>query len=205
MTVFVHERTDVPAWLAMAIGRTAVHWSKLEWELEETIRVLLDVDIQFARIVTTDMNVSRRMTTAVNLLQAHMLNNLLSHAEHDALIKLGQRIEQAEGHRNKLIHGHWGLIEGKWHLMRRRTGRVVPGFGQRPPLKPVKLQRAVLPQLELITKEKVSDIYREVASCAEAIAVLRSTIQKLLPPSSRLAPKDIKQTVPVHRRRVKRP
>ncbi len=59
-------RTDVPQWLASWIGRSAIEWSVLERELEQLIQLLLDIDIQSARILVNRMNARTRVNTATN-------------------------------------------------------------------------------------------------------------------------------------------
>jgi hypothetical protein len=38
-------RTDIPQWLSSGIGQVAVEWAVLERELEELIRLLMDIDL----------------------------------------------------------------------------------------------------------------------------------------------------------------
>jgi hypothetical protein len=57
-------RTDVPSWVALGIGQINVEWSVLERELEELIRLLMDIDIQPGRIIVNWMNAKTRGTTA---------------------------------------------------------------------------------------------------------------------------------------------
>lgn len=44
-------RTDIPQWVLSGIGQVAAEWAVLERELEELIRLLMDVEIQHGRII----------------------------------------------------------------------------------------------------------------------------------------------------------
>src|ERR1700704_5810330 len=94
-------RLDLPTWLFAGIGRIAAEWSFLEWELEETIRVLHDTNVKFARIAVTGMNVRSRVMCISSLLQGHDQHSLSAQFG-----KLGKTLtENREPERNKVAHG----------------------------------------------------------------------------------------------------
>lgn len=56
-------RTDIPGWILSGIGQAAVEWAVLERELEELIRLLMDVGLMDGRIVVNWMNAKTRIAT----------------------------------------------------------------------------------------------------------------------------------------------
>jgi hypothetical protein len=201
MSQFIHHRTDIPQWLAAEIGRIAAQWSDLEWQFEETIRLLLTVGIKEGRIVTTGMNLKTRLMTASNLMQGRLLEKAVSVELCDELTDLGERIKRAEEDRNKLVHGLWGLVEGLWYLLWQRQQRAVADFGKRAHGKSMKLKRAVLPQHELISRTKTGAIRSELKACADAMVAFCAKLEAALPPSPHKSPRRVKQTVPLRKKR----
>jgi hypothetical protein len=94
MCPFFHHRTDIPQWLAAQIGRVAAEWSDSEWQLE-AIRLLLAVHIKHGRIVTTGMNMKSRLTTATNLVQAYLLEEIVEVGLYDDFADIDRRIKNA--------------------------------------------------------------------------------------------------------------
>ena len=72
-------RTDLPKWILRGIGQVTVEWSVLERELEETIRLLMDVTLQNGRIITNRRQdphrSNRKSTTGEDLFQSDRPTN----------------------------------------------------------------------------------------------------------------------------------
>src|SRR5215813_3198760 len=75
--------TDLPDYITIGIGQIAAEWSVLERELEETIRLLMDADIQHVRILTNRMNAQTRHTAASQLIEGHIINGKLKDCRPD--------------------------------------------------------------------------------------------------------------------------
>jgi hypothetical protein len=58
-------RTDIPDWIGTSIGQVSIEWAVLERELGELIRLLMDADIQWARIATNRMSARIKLLTAI--------------------------------------------------------------------------------------------------------------------------------------------
>src|SRR5262245_61796492 len=153
-------RTDIPQWICSGIAYAVVEWAVLERELEELIRILMDGEIQQVRILVNNMNVQRRVQTAADLIQALMVSKKLRRRDRTRLINLRKKIEAAQNKRDMLAHGLWSKHNGEWHVLRLRQSRPTPEL--RPSIE--HLSRAVLPQRELITLEKLNSIVREIVS-----------------------------------------
>ena len=180
-------RTDVPRWLAAGIGQIAIEWSVLERELEELIRLLMDVEINVGRMSTTGMNARTRILVATNFTQSHVRNNNLPCHFLTNFIKLGERItDKLEGERNKLVHGLWDRKRGtrRWHVLRTTGARRIPELT--PEIK--KLSRTVLPQGEEMTREKLEDIARRIAQASDEIVAICVKLKAALPPSQNKYP-----------------
>jgi len=67
----------LPHWLVEPIGRVAVERSDLEWQLEETLRILMAVSEKAGRIVSQGMRVRARVTTITNFVQAYVYDGIL--------------------------------------------------------------------------------------------------------------------------------
>ena len=173
-------RTDVPDWVASGIGRVVIEWSVLERELEELIQLLLDEDIQPARILTNKMNARTRVFTATNLLQAHIYNDKVPATKLKALIKIGKHIEAlGTTKRDILAHGLWSKINGRWHVLKWRQSRKTPEL--MPDLE--RLSRAVIPQREAMTKAKLESIAKEILATANDVQTFRESLEGALSPS----------------------
>ena len=203
MAQFVHHRTSIPAWLAKGIGHIAAEWSALEWELEDTIRILLAIDIGNAKIATTGMNMKSRFTTATNLTQAYLLQKAIPVELCEELINIERRVRNVEEDRNKYVHGLWGLVEGKWYLLWQRQQRAVSDFGKRAHGKPLKLRRAVLPTLDPVTDDKMQSVRLELKACVAVMDAYRKKLEAALPPSPHKSPRQLKQTFPPRKRKPK--
>jgi hypothetical protein len=173
-------RTDVPHWVASGIGRVVIEWSVLERELEELIQLLLDTDIQPARILTNKMNARTRVFAATNLLQAHVYNQKLPVAKLRDFTRLRKHIEALEtSKRDVLAHGLWSKIKGKWHVLKLRQSRKTPELI--PDLQT--LSRAVVPQREIVTKAKLRSIAMEIVTAANDVQAFREALEGALSPS----------------------
>src|SRR5580704_6665206 len=119
-------RTDLPQWLSSGIGQVAAEWSVLERELEELIRLLMDIDIQHGRVVVNWMDVKTRGMTAQSLIQAHILNDRLKSAHFDTFKKIVGKIDPTQTKRDLLVHGQWGKHKGQWCTLFMRQKRETP-------------------------------------------------------------------------------
>ena len=201
MADFVHHRTELPGWLASGIGCVAAEWSALEWELEETIRLLIPTHIQHGRIVSARAGMLARIMIATNLAQAYVLRKEMQVDLYEQFVEIGERIKNAEEDRNKIIHGLWGLAEDQWYLLWERQQRAVADFGKRSNGKAIKLRRAVLPQRELMTREKIKTIRSTIKACSAEMDSYRAKLEATLPPSPYTSPRQLKQTLRLHKKR----
>src|SRR5215472_4043783 len=171
--VWLDPRSDMPAWLYSGIGHVAAEWSCLEWELEETIRVLLEADVKRARIMTIGMNTRSRLACIQNLMQMHK-------AVVGDYKKLRNRIEHhIESDRNKVVHALWGKIGTTWYIIRTSGNR---GDGD------PKLSRAVLPERIPISARSLSEIASQTRKAAQEIVAIRAQIASVLAPSPHKSP-----------------
>ena len=107
-------RTDIPQWVASGIGQVAVEWAVLERELEELIRLLMDIDPQHGRIIVNWMNAKTRSVTAQHLIQVHILQDKLKPHHFETFMKVAGKIEPLQTKRDILAHGVWDIHEGHW-------------------------------------------------------------------------------------------
>jgi hypothetical protein len=201
--IWIDHRTDIPAWLAAEIGRVAVEWSDIEWQLEETIRLLVPTHVQHARVLTTGMSMRTRLKVAENLVIGHFHNGHLSKEFCEEFRKLKVHVEKQEEHRNKLVHGVWGRVDGVWELIRTSGARELPEVGSLP--------RPVLPQRESMTRDKTKAIVAALKHGREMIDAFRLRLEgsKLLEvsrdPSLYRSPRQVRQSHPSRPRRTKAP
>ncbi len=178
-------RTDVPQWLASWIGRSAIEWSVLERELEQLIQLLLDIDIQSARILVNRMNARTRVNTATNLLQAHVYNARLPSSKLKEFAKLAKDIEAIQTKRDILVHGVWAKRKKEWYVLKLRQQRPTPELA--PDLKT--LSRAVIPQREVINRAKLRSIAKEIVATAKSVQSFCENLEGALSPSRYTPPK----------------
>ena len=191
---WISHRTDVPQWLAAEVGRIAVEWSDLEWQLEEIIRLLVPTHIQHSRILTNRMSMRNRLRVAENLALAHANNKTLPKKFYEDMREFSTKIERVEVERNYFIHGHWGRREGVWQLLISVGSRELPEPTGR-------LPRAVLPQrLPITTKETgkaratIKGIRDELISFRQKLEA--SKLEAALTPSIYISPRRIRQGLP---------
>ena len=171
--------TDVPKWITIGIGQVAMEWATVERELEELIRLLLDGDVQLVRILTNEMNAKRRVLIATNLIQAHIINERLARRHLRRVNRIKKKIEDLEIKRDVLAHGLWAEYpEYGWGVLRMRQSRSTPQL--HPTLD--SLHRAVLPQREFVTSEKIFNWTRAIVALAKEIVRLCDHLAKELAP-----------------------
>lgn len=196
--IWVDYRTDVPNWLAAGIGHIAVEWSHLESQFEEAIRLLLPGEMHIGRIIATGMNMRSRVMTTTNLVYSYVYYGKLKQALHDEIAKIGNKItDGVETERNKLVHGLWGRVEGHWELLRNSGARALPPVG--------KLPRAVMPQREQITPEKIKSIRDKIKSLSAQMDAFCAKLEVALPPSPYKSRREVRQSHPSRARRKKAP
>jgi hypothetical protein len=197
-TVWIDYRTDVPNWLVAEIGRIAVEWSRLEAHFEELIRLLVQVEIHYGRMLTTGMTLRSRIATATNLAQGHVLYGSLKPAMRDEIIKFGKAVlGDLDGERNKLIHGLWGRLDGEWTLVKMSGTRKIDPVG--------KLPRPVLPQKEAVTKTTAKEVRERIRKLNAQMASFCEKLEAELPPSPHKSRRQLRQTHPSRARKGKAP
>jgi hypothetical protein len=200
-TIWVEYRTDIPNWLALEIGRIAVEWSRLEAHFEEVIRLLMPAEMYIGRIATTGMNIRTRVAVASNLVRGHVLHGLLKQATHDEITSIGADVtdgkNRIDADRNKLVHGLWARVEGRWELIRSSGTR---------PLDPVgKTARAVLPQREPADPAKIKETRKRIRALNQRLIAFCATLESELPPSPYKSRRQLKQSLPSRAQTSKAP
>lgn len=182
--IWVEHRTDLPDWLALGVGRIAIEFSDLEWQLEETIRVLLTTGIKFGRIMTTGMSFRSRLATARSLVQAYVFDGVMTSLHLDQFSLMHTQAENCEKGRNILMHGIWGFTKNQWIVLRSNSTRDGPQLD--PEIK--KMTRAVLPQSEVIDEKYLADLLAQIRSVRVGLKNFRASATAVLPPSSHKPP-----------------
>src|SRR5262245_33423632 len=100
-------RTDIPSWILKGIGQVVAEWAVLERELEELIRLLMDIRIEFGRIAVNWMSASTRAATAQHLIQVRILDDKLERRHLETFTKLAKKIGDLQTKRDILAHGLW--------------------------------------------------------------------------------------------------
>jgi hypothetical protein len=191
-------RTDFPRWIASGIGQVVAEWSVLERELEELIRLLMDADIQTVRIVTNRMNARTRISTATNLIKARILQRKLKKQDRTRFVKLGKTIQdKLQSRRDMLAHGLWTKYQSSWCVMKLRQSRATPQL--MPTLKT--LSRAVLPQREVITRNSLRIIARDIAAACRRVVIFCGRVERALSPLQHTPPKYSRRRRDYHLRR----
>ena len=169
-------RTDLPRWLTSGIGQIVVEWAVLERELEELIRLLMDVDIRSGRIVCNRMNARTRIEVARNLIQGHVYHDKLPKTFLNDFQSLGKEMTQTQTKRDMLAHGVWDRSKGKWRVLRLAASRKTP------PLRPQieSLFRAVLPQIQLVTAHDLRIITDEIVARSGSVVVFCQRVEGAL-------------------------
>jgi hypothetical protein len=143
------------------------------------------------------------LKVAENLVVGHFHNGNLPPDFCTEFRKLKVNIEKQEEHRNKLVHGVWGRVEGTWELIRTSGARELPEVGSLP--------RPVLPQREPMTPDKTKDIRAAIKRSREMVDAFRLKLEgaKLLDasrdPSLYRSPRQVRQSHPTRARRTKVP
>jgi hypothetical protein len=172
-------RADLPRWLTSGIGQIAVEWSILERELGELIRLLMDVDVGKARIVTTGMNARTRLAVAKNYVQERVYHKSLDVKFFNDLADFSNKITNTlEPDRNMVVHGLWDSRKGRWYVLRQSGARPTPTL--QPTIK--KLFRPVLPQREPMTAEKLNEMARDIAAATAEIVAFCARLEGALAP-----------------------
>jgi len=182
---WIETRTDLPDWIAIGIGRIAIEFSEIEWQLEETIRVLMDTSVKFGRIITDGMPFRSRLEKVRHLLQAYVWDQLI---DGDTLGKNFSSFEELAKDcgdvRNMYAHGLWGHRDGQWVV--KRTSNVRDGDSLAPEIK--KMARAVIAQPHVVTSEVLASHLEKIRKCRAQIQELRAHIQNALPPPNHKSP-----------------
>jgi hypothetical protein len=177
-------RTDIPQWICNGIAHAAAEWAVLERETEELIRILLDGELQQTRILVNSMNVRTRLNTALDLIQAHIIQKKLGKRHRTRLSSLRKKVEEVQTKRDMLAHGLWSKYQGKWHVLRMRQSRPTPQL--RPTME--NLSRAVIPQRELITQQKLTAIALDIVLAAKRVQIFCAYLSRVLAPLQNTPP-----------------
>jgi hypothetical protein len=180
--LWLDPRLDLPRWLVAGLGRIAAEWSELEWQFEDAIRISLQTDVKLGRIAVTGMNMRSRVICLTNLLKAWRLDSL-----HDRFVKIGTEItNHRESERNRLVHGLWAKVAHNWYVIRTSGAgtREVEPFG--------KVTRAVLPQMEKITRRRLVTIRSQIRALRWKMIALRKELEAALPPSPHKSPRQLR-------------
>jgi hypothetical protein len=152
----------------------------LERELEQLIHLLTDSDIGIARIVTNRMNARTRVAAIGHLIEWYVYHDRIAPSFLKQFGKLGNRITtQTQTKRDMLVHGLWSVVDGEWWVLRLVGQRATPEL--RPDLD--RLSRALLPQRESITREKLDAIIEQIVSDARAVQAFCDELCGVLAPS----------------------
>jgi len=179
-------RTDLPKWLTSDIGKIIVAWSVFERELEELIRLLMDVDIMIGRVTSKRLNAKSRFQVAVNLVQGLVYYDRLKPGMLKELITFRRKIfEPLESKRDMLAHGLWDRDKGKWCVLWLAESRETPTLA--PEL--MSLSRAVLPQIVRLTHADLREIERQIAEATKSLVGLCERFGSALAPLQHKPPK----------------
>src|SRR5579863_1727359 len=173
-------RTDLPPWLRAGIGEIVVEWSVLERELEETIQLLLDVEIALSRIIVHSMQARNRVHVIDYLIEWYVYHDKLDQRFAKQFNKIGDRIaNKTQAKRDMVAHGLWSMRKGKWHVLRLRASRQTPEL--RPDLD--KVSRPVLPQMVPVTRETIASIVKDIIADAKELQAFCADVYAALSPS----------------------
>ena len=178
-------RTDIPAWILRGIGQVVAEWAVLEGELEELIRLLMDIRVEFGRIIVNRMNAKTRAATVQYLIQLHVLDDKLTRQHLETFTKLAKKIDALQTKRDILAHGLWGKHEDQWCTLKIRQSRKTQEL--EPDLD--KLSGAVLPKRDIIARDRFQKDAQEIGAAAEAVVSFCSGLRTELEPLSIEPPK----------------
>lgn len=187
--VWIRHRVDTPVWIAKHIGKIAIEWSDLEWQFEDTIRLLMDAPVGHGRIATTGMTMRSRVVTTTNFVKSHVYHQNLPPAFSTQIEEIARKFSgKLETDRNKFVHGLYGKWRGKWYLLRNSGTRRVPD------LKEIgKFPRAVLPQREEITPTIFEASLSDITQMRQRMVKFCEDLEAALPPSQHKSPRHIRQ------------
>jgi hypothetical protein len=183
--MWLTHRLDVPTWIERWVGRIAIAWASLEYEFEETIRLVLDMGIKQGRIIAVGMNLRSRIACAQSLIAALALEDdrfepILAKAK-----SLMEEIEHYQPERDKYVHAIWARHADNWYIIRSSGSRRLDPIG--------KVKRAVLPEKELVTLGALRKVRIDAMQFRVEMDLLRQEIASLLPPSRNKSPKHMRQ------------
>jgi len=178
-------RTDVPKWLTAGIGTVMVEWAVFERELQELIRLLIDVSGQTGRIITKRMNAQNRFQVAANLLQAHVYDERVKPQFLKEFSTFRRKtFEPIESKRDMLAHGLWDRENEKWCVLWLAEARKIPKLNPDIP----SLSRAVLPQIIPVTEDDLRKIAADIAGATGELVDFCGRLRAALPPSQHKPP-----------------
>jgi hypothetical protein len=173
-------RTDLPKWLLAGVGRTTAEWVVLERELEETIQLLLDVEIAMSRIMVSSMQARTRLQVLKYLIEWNCYHDKLQTKFLKEFIKLAKRIDtKSQTDRDMLAHGLWSKKGKQWFVLRLRASRSTPSL--QPEFE--KISRPVIPQRQLVSRTSLKQIGDQIVTDANALHAFREQLFAVLSPS----------------------
>jgi hypothetical protein len=108
--------TAVPAPYLEAIGKVCIHWALLESIVDVALSKLAGFALEDSRgaIVTAHMSWPQKMDVLSAIVDAFL-------ADHPHLARFESvkpLLKKAQEGRNRVVHGQWGVLDGKVHKLR---------------------------------------------------------------------------------------
>jgi len=157
--------------LAAEIGLVCAYWSRLEWELQDTVRLLLAADDRRGRIATNGMNVRSRLLCVESLMVANQMP--------DSLVKEFRKFadvitNKREAERNKIVHSLWhkDATTGDFRIII-TSGSWTPPGGE-------KIRRSVRPESERMNAADARAIRDRISGLAWEMRKLRDKMVAVL-------------------------
>jgi hypothetical protein len=178
--MWINKRSDIPNWIAVGIGRIAAEWSYIEWQFEEIIRLLLQVDITRGRLITFGMKTRTRAELIAPLARTMPETRSLA----NTALRIGAHAGELQSERDRLAHGLFGKIGRDWYVIKMKGSRPYQG-------KP--LPRSELPEREKITQNKIRLVRSQFRKLRHDLDDLQAEVISALPPSPHKRPSQLRQ------------
>ena len=167
-------RYDLPNHITTRIGRISVRFSYLEYQLTQSVWLLVGVDYQLGRLVIRDQRPNDRVgliETLANLKKVKLPST-------KDIKDLRRVLAEITEHRNLLVHGLWAQHnDGTW------TVQDTSGSRNDQKLSPSKRKRVVLPEASGINFEFLDSLIKELDTAIGKASDLLSIIRSQVPAS----------------------
>lgn len=164
-------RYRLPVHYSTQIGRIITRWAYLEWQLQETVYLLLSVSPKQGRIAVREPRIADYPKMLKDL--AHLKSITIS----EDMKTFGKLLKETESYRNRLAHGVWLEHSAtKTPVLRDLSGAYVRTAGNRtahPRIKPLAVQ---------VRKEHLKDILTAINSLNGRVQHIQAEIQEQLQP-----------------------